>query len=502
MPIDSFGKSFEEAVKFISKQRVIGVCCEGVDLGRLGKLCWLVIGSSKVIYLFDVLTLGAPCFDEGLQDILESGDILKVFHDCRLASDALFHQYHIRLMNVFDTQVADAIIYKNERGGELPRYVNGLVACLYEYLNLSPENVSFQKVRQKFMKTNASIWAVRPAPEALVDAAAKHVMYLRELRLAQMERLMAEFLYGVDIYLSVARDSKELNPKVKGQLLPAKFKELNHFNYRHRSRRYDGDFHEDAKGVVPEDVLASRDAWCEGDQFTHAYENKKGRVKETVNPIYTPVDRLKEKWRESGSDSDGSNVTSESSGFSMEAVTRNQVAGTLAVKSSSVSIQPRPQEIFTEKDFPPLNGPDSKGLGTPPRQKEKHRLHLQADRRMEANVRETAHAQEPGLQSNFAEPPSLLLQRANALSRESASLPGRGRAGALLRHAALPDVRLPAGYDGSGYYHFEASGADRYDAVRNEFHFPTDEELLTAPEVVPVADHHLVGGTTVRIRKT
>ena len=36
------------------------------------------IGCSKVIYLFDVLTLGAPCFDEGLQDILESGDILKV----------------------------------------------------------------------------------------------------------------------------------------------------------------------------------------------------------------------------------------------------------------------------------------------------------------------------------------------------------------------------------------------------------------------------------------
>ena len=40
-------------------------------------------------------------------------------------------------------------------------------------------------------------------------------MYLRELRLAQMERLMAEFLYGVDVYLSIVRDSKELNPKVK-----------------------------------------------------------------------------------------------------------------------------------------------------------------------------------------------------------------------------------------------------------------------------------------------
>ena len=40
-------------------------------------------------------------------------------------------------------------------------------------------------------------------------------MYLRELRLAQMERMMAEFLYGVDIYLSLNRDAKVPNPKVK-----------------------------------------------------------------------------------------------------------------------------------------------------------------------------------------------------------------------------------------------------------------------------------------------
>ena len=43
----------------------------------------------------------------------------------------------------------------------------------------------------------------------------QHVMYLRELRLAQMERLMVEFLHGVDIYLSLVRDSKETNPKVR-----------------------------------------------------------------------------------------------------------------------------------------------------------------------------------------------------------------------------------------------------------------------------------------------
>ena len=43
----------------------------------------------------------------------------------------------------------------------------------------------------------------------------QHVMYLRELRLAQMERLMVEFLHGVDIYLSLNRDSNETNPKVR-----------------------------------------------------------------------------------------------------------------------------------------------------------------------------------------------------------------------------------------------------------------------------------------------
>ena len=42
----------------------------------------------------------------------------------------------------------------------------------------------------------------------------QHVMYLRELRLAQMERLMVEFLHGVDIYLSLVRDSNDTNPKV------------------------------------------------------------------------------------------------------------------------------------------------------------------------------------------------------------------------------------------------------------------------------------------------
>ena len=49
----------------------------------------------------------------------------------------------------------------------------------------------------------------------LLSLFVQHVMYLRELRLAQMERLLAEFLYGVNIYLSVVRDANDVNPKVR-----------------------------------------------------------------------------------------------------------------------------------------------------------------------------------------------------------------------------------------------------------------------------------------------
>ena len=47
--------------------------------------CWFYIyilhiqvGCRQFIYLFDVVSLGASCFDEGLGDILRSADILKV----------------------------------------------------------------------------------------------------------------------------------------------------------------------------------------------------------------------------------------------------------------------------------------------------------------------------------------------------------------------------------------------------------------------------------------
>lgn len=311
-------------------------------------------------------------------------------------------------------------------------------------------------------------------------------------------------------------------PQVKAQsTLPAKFRELSRFNYRQRSRKYDGDFHEDAKEGVPEDVLASRAAWYEGDQFAHEYHNKKGRVKERQfdlhdpvpappnpvldlsNPVSAPVNRLRQTLRESGSDSEASSVSTEGNGFNQSPTVQSQAATVPSVKSTPVSIpSPREQPVFTAKDFPPLSSSESEGPATPPRHssRSQQNRHLHAEGRLERNGSGPAHAIEPGLQSNSPET-RLLSQHANALLRETASLPGRGRAGALLRHAALPALRLPAEDIGPGCSRYEQqAGAQRYAARRNEFHFPTDEDLLAAPEIVAVPREHIVGGTQVRIR--
>ena len=51
------------------------------------------------------------------------------------------------------------------------------------------------------------MWLKRPAPEQVLDALVKSVRCLRELRLVLQEKMLRDFVDGVDIYLSVLRDS-------------------------------------------------------------------------------------------------------------------------------------------------------------------------------------------------------------------------------------------------------------------------------------------------------
>ena len=64
-----------------------------------------------------------------------------------------------------------------------------------------------------WFQEDQAIWCERPAPEHVMDAAMKHVEHLLDLRLILMEKMMAEFTVGVDIYLAQVKDVSDAEAK-------------------------------------------------------------------------------------------------------------------------------------------------------------------------------------------------------------------------------------------------------------------------------------------------
>ncbi|XP_063418042.1 piRNA biogenesis protein EXD1-like [Mytilus trossulus] len=94
-------------VENLSKLDFIALDAEGINLGKDGPLTLLQIGTvDDKVYLFDIET-NKDLFRKGkLEDILQSDKLVKVIHACAGDSAALYHQFGIKLKNVFDTQAS------------------------------------------------------------------------------------------------------------------------------------------------------------------------------------------------------------------------------------------------------------------------------------------------------------------------------------------------------------------------------------------------------------
>ncbi|KAL4230381.1 nucleic acid binding [Mactra antiquata] len=275
--ISKLSNTFYEAMAYIRKYSIIGVSVEGVVIGRAGKLCWFQIAVPDHIFLFDVLSIGKACFDEGIKELLETEDILKVFHDCRMVSDMLHHQYNIKLVNVFDTQVANVFVYRLKHHQDWPRYVEGLSSCLFSHMNLSVEDVNWSVVREQKREEDEMVWMERPPQRHIVEAAVKNVKHLLELRTILMEKMMEEYVAGVNIYLMHVRDASDHDSsryQSSPHLLPYAFQDLHAFmsSYNIRSSIFqqavDKDpngFRDNSYGISRPNVYFSRDSiWHSG----------------------------------------------------------------------------------------------------------------------------------------------------------------------------------------------------------------------------------------------
>jgi exonuclease 3'-5' domain-containing protein 1 len=95
-----------QQVREIKAEPTVGLSVEGAMFGRYSKVSLISITTPSCAFIFDIFTLGDAAFDNGLRDILETEEIKKVIHNCRLVSDCLHHKHHVTICSVFDTQVS------------------------------------------------------------------------------------------------------------------------------------------------------------------------------------------------------------------------------------------------------------------------------------------------------------------------------------------------------------------------------------------------------------
>nr|XP_042898214.1 piRNA biogenesis protein EXD1-like [Parasteatoda tepidariorum] len=202
--INEFDENFDYCIQHFRQQDVIGISLESPKIRRNETLHWLCIATSCCTFLIDIFTLGEYAFTKGIKDILEDPKIEKVVHDSREVSDCLFHCYNTKLVNVFDTQVADYIInrQKTEDGKIIP-YVQPLNSCLSHYLNV-PEEFLFRR-KKRCYQDDLVFYELRPLREDLRNLFTKNVIYLRLLK-QELDILLLEPLDKcVDIYMKSKR---------------------------------------------------------------------------------------------------------------------------------------------------------------------------------------------------------------------------------------------------------------------------------------------------------
>ncbi|KAG1936403.1 piRNA biogenesis protein EXD1 [Pimephales promelas] len=208
--IDELHEKFGPAVMHIKEQRVIGLGADVFGQTEQERLCWLQVATKRVVYLFDILLLGGQAIKNGLSMILENPNILKVVHDCRCVARCLRAQFNVNLTNVFDTQVADLMLFYTETGGFLPDRLSRLPELLHLHLKLPAHALTPLWAREQHTQECAEVWYLRPCPPLLMSAMASAVLHLLPLRLLLLDALMADYTLLVDTHMSSGHDQSLL----------------------------------------------------------------------------------------------------------------------------------------------------------------------------------------------------------------------------------------------------------------------------------------------------
>eukprot|EP00698_Gefionella_okellyi_P017579 TRINITY_DN5164_c0_g1_i1.p1 TRINITY_DN5164_c0_g1~~TRINITY_DN5164_c0_g1_i1.p1 ORF type:complete len:321 (-),score=75.51 TRINITY_DN5164_c0_g1_i1:644-1555(-) len=206
---------------------VIGLDCEGRRLSRDGQLSLLQIFSPahNNVYLIDVLApeIGLELLRAYLGELLSSERVLKVMHDCRQDSDALFHLAKLKLNNVFDLQMGYNAVLKQQYEAH-PKYTEarpfkpsalpiGFAKLLKTYCQ--QDFAEKEGVRQDMIQ-NEQYWLQRPLIADQIAYASKDVQFLPKIYTQMKEQLLAANMQQAEV-ASAARLSEYRDNERGGQ---------------------------------------------------------------------------------------------------------------------------------------------------------------------------------------------------------------------------------------------------------------------------------------------
>ena len=139
--VASPGPALDDAMRRCASVDVLAVDCEGVAMSRVGPITLLQVAAGRDVFLFDVQALGTEHLFGGvddaprtpLRDALENPHATKLMFDCRVDSDALYHQHGVKLAGVFDVQLAD--VAARRRRSLAVTFLAGMPKCAQRHLS-------------------------------------------------------------------------------------------------------------------------------------------------------------------------------------------------------------------------------------------------------------------------------------------------------------------------------------------------------------------------------
>lgn len=212
---------------------LLAVDCEGVSLSRKGELTILSVATREKVYIFDVFKIGKAIFYGGLREILEDKTQEKLTFDCRQDSDALWHQFHVKLAGVLDLQLLE-VMYRRENPTtqstkpstkvKFGRYqrrsmltdaiekINGYRRCLELYVE-DDKLLKGKDIGRQLLSLDEKVWRRRPLSKTLIEYCAVDTLGMFELYKKMKDILSsfekAQLKIASDKYVDFYREKNE-----------------------------------------------------------------------------------------------------------------------------------------------------------------------------------------------------------------------------------------------------------------------------------------------------